>query len=684
MQLRESGMKYMPALDGLRAVAILTVLAFHVFPAQLPGGFTGVDVFFVLSGFLISTLILTGLRERSFTLGGFYWNRIRRLLPNAVLAILVTVLLAHWLSLPSSGVLVARHAVWALFNLSNFFIRRYIGGYWGQAATSAPLVHTWSLAVEEQFYLVFPALLLLLARRRGLLVSLGLAGLASLALCVGLTDTASLVSFYMLPTRAWELLAGALLAAYRTPIGSERPLRTFAASWRLEVLGIAGLALILVGSLWIHDDRGFPGTLALLPALGALGVLVSVVDGASSVARLLATRPMVAIGRVSYSLYLWHWPLITLARNEATLTFRDETTFAIAGALAGVALAVAAYRWVEQPLRQRGPGSGARFAILASGFIVALVVSVLAARVPPLAGPRRFDPVTYLGQLYNLGLSPDARQTGAPLKFMDVRAPAPAKTLASAWEAGGIVHPWGPGPPRVVLLGSSHALMYARTVDEVCRGLGVSVAFLAADGAPVFDDATVNEGFRLPERGRPLYAARRRWCATWKPDVVIAIDRWDAYDDGADGLVRRLRELVGRLSPPAGRVILVTQPPVLRLGDQLNLREYVAWRQKREPALAGLEPDSLDVRRRELAHQIESLALHDARVRVLRGDHGAYEPGGRVRAWCGRTFFYVDDDHLSEAGAERMREPFWREIAEACRPQAIRSDMSSASSSGLR
>ena len=187
MQLRESGMKYMPALDGLRAVAILTVLAFHVFPAQLPGGFTGVDVFFVLSGFLISTLILTGLRERSFTLGGFYRNRIRRLLPNAVLVILVTVLLAHWLSLPSSGVLVARHAVWALFNLSNFFIRRYIGGYWGQAATTAPLVHTWSLAVEEQFYLVFPALLLLLARRRGLLVSLGLAGLASLALCVGLT-----------------------------------------------------------------------------------------------------------------------------------------------------------------------------------------------------------------------------------------------------------------------------------------------------------------------------------------------------------------------------------------------------------------------------------------------------------------------------------------------------------------
>jgi peptidoglycan/LPS O-acetylase OafA/YrhL len=657
----------MPALDGLRAVAIVPVVLFHVFPDLLPGGFTGVDVFFVLSGFLISSLILHGLRDGSFTFGGFYARRIRRLLPNAVLTILVTVLLAHWLSLPSASRTVSHHALWALFNLSNFFIRDHIGGYWGDAAAAAPLVHTWSLAVEEQFYLLFPALLFSIARGRGLFPILGALAAVSLVFCVAFTPTARLVTFYLLPARAWELLLGALLAAWRTPVAVDRPLRTFRASWPIEIAGVLGMALILYGLATIHDDRGFPGSLALIPALGTLAVMVSAADGRSWVSRWLSTRPMVAIGRASYSLYLWHWPLITLARNYAGLTGRNETAFAIAGAFASVVVAILVYRTIEIPFRRRGPERWNRLGALAAGFAVTVVICALGLRGTVIADTRHaFDAVLFRGLVYNVSESVVGLRTGMPSKLADVEMSRPDARRERSWESGGILRSWGDTPPRVVVLGSSHALMYAGTIDDICRELGLSVAFLTADAAPVFFMAHVNESFPSPELASSFDAARRRWLEAWKPDVVIAVDRWDAFDDGGAGLEHRLRDLVAELGRSSRRVIVLTQPPVLRVGENLNLREFVAWRRRVDHSFRGIPPDGLDARRRALADQLESVERQDPRCRVLRADRDAYQADGTVRVWADRKFFYIDDDHLSEEGARLMREPLRGEIVAAC------------------
>ena len=206
-------MPYSAPLDGLRAIAILAVLVFHVAPTALPGGFTGVDVFFVLSGFLIASIIRHDVVDGSFTLREFYTRRLQRLLPNVVLTVTAVVLL-WWMLLPSSAARqAAAHGLWALVSLSNVFVWRDLGSYWGNAAESAPLTHTWSLGVEEQFYLLFPALFALALRRsRRPALWVGAVAAASAIWCAGWGSRDPAATFYLLPSRVWGLLAGVLLS----------------------------------------------------------------------------------------------------------------------------------------------------------------------------------------------------------------------------------------------------------------------------------------------------------------------------------------------------------------------------------------------------------------------------------------------------------------------------------------
>ena len=347
-------MPYSKPLDGIRAVAILAVLVFHVFPSYLPGGFTGVDVFFVLSGFLITSIILRDLREKRFSFREFYLRRIQRLMPNAVVTVLVVLALSSYILLPSMSRLVGRHALWTLTNLSNFFIWRNLGGYWGDAAEASPLMHTWSLAVEEQFYLVFPASLVLLARLQRdrvtwwLLIAVGL----SLGLCIYATPGHPEATFYLLPARFWELLLGAVLASWDTPpILSSRLFR--------EAAGWIGLGLVLAGFFVIDGQSGFPGAIALLPTLGTVFLIISSV-AKTAISRVLSTPFMVVTGRLSYSLYLWHWPLIIFGRLVAVYLGESAVAGALTGAAVSVAVAWLAYVAVEQPLRSRTAGRGFR------------------------------------------------------------------------------------------------------------------------------------------------------------------------------------------------------------------------------------------------------------------------------------------------------------------------------------
>ena len=361
-----SELSYRPALDGLRAVAVLAVVAYHLQIGPTPGGFLGVDVFFVLSGYLITSLLL---RERTRTgridLGKFWARRVRRLLPALiVLCLVVSVWAATWASTNRLGT-IRRDLISSLLYVANWNFIVTGQSYFDTFAQPSPLRHTWSLAIEEQFYLLWPAtVLVLLAARRGLrklAVITAVAAVASVvceAVLYNATDSSR--AYYGTDARAHELFVGALLAMVLHRFGSSlraRVAQSGASSALLVATGWLGAALLLVGIVRLSDHaaayyRG--GSLAM--SLAVAGMIVAVELGPSGIlARLLSLPPAVAIGKVSYGLYLWHWPVqVWLTRKSTGVHGIELTLLRLAVASAAC---VASYFLVERPIRRGSVGS---------------------------------------------------------------------------------------------------------------------------------------------------------------------------------------------------------------------------------------------------------------------------------------------------------------------------------------
>lgn len=332
-------MQYRPAVDGLRAVAVLPVILFHAGFDIFSGGFVGVDVFFVISGYLIAALLIADLQQGRFSLIGFYDRRARRILPALVFVVLCCLPFAFlWLQ-PSQMVDFGQSLVAVGLFFSNFLFWKE-GGYFAAAAELKPLLHTWSLAVEEQYYLLFPVFLALIWRvwRGGLVWALGAIALGSFAWAIwGWPDDPD-ARFYLAPSRVWELLLGALVAVW--PVRQTGPLA--------QTASLAGLVMILV-SIFVYDyGTPFPSIYTVLPVLGAAAILVFA-GPETWVGRLLGWRPFVAIGLLSYSAYLWHQPLFAFARLRSL----TEPSAPIMAGLAALSLLLAAltWRWVETPFR---------------------------------------------------------------------------------------------------------------------------------------------------------------------------------------------------------------------------------------------------------------------------------------------------------------------------------------------
>lgn len=336
---------YRPDIEGLRALAIVPVVVFHAFPSLMPGGYVGVDVFLVISGFLITSLLLDRLRAGSYSVASFYGARIRRIFPALFVMLALTVPLS--LLLPSSWWVQAYGrtlGATALFFSNMEFYRTT--DYFETAADLKPLVHTWSLAVEEQYYIVFPVFLALLYRRwpRALAPALALVGAASLALSVRWLQTDPALAFFASPSRTFELMMGSLLAVgFR---GDALP-----RAWR-ETAAAVGLGLILLSCGLLTPRTPFPGLTALLPCLGAAMLIWAGKHGSTFVGRMVASEPLRWIGAMSFSLYLWHWPMLVLTRHW---TLGEPSPWQ-AGAAVGAAVLLAwlSLKWVESPVRRAG------------------------------------------------------------------------------------------------------------------------------------------------------------------------------------------------------------------------------------------------------------------------------------------------------------------------------------------
>lgn len=340
---------YRPDIDGLRALAVLVVVAFHAFPEKLPGGFIGVDLFFVISGYLIFGIILSQLQAQRFSLLTFYARRAKRIFPALVLVLASCLTVGFLYLTPAELIQLGKHTAAGAFFGQNIALWLE-AGYFDTTSELKPLMHLWSLGVEEQFYLIFPLILMALAKwGRTILSGAGLillilllAGLSFMAniLLIGDHPTAT---FFLPFTRFWELLAGGALAAW-----TFSPRHKQLASAPSHLCSITGLALVLVGLAFITPQHTFPGYWALLPVLGAVCLIAAGPQGVVN-RYILSFKGMVAVGLISYPLYLWHWPLLSFPR----IILAEEPSFKIKVLLvvAAFALATLTYLLIEKPVR---------------------------------------------------------------------------------------------------------------------------------------------------------------------------------------------------------------------------------------------------------------------------------------------------------------------------------------------
>lgn len=642
---------YRPDIDGLRAVAVLTVLVFHAFPSVLPAGFIGVDIFFVISGYLISSIILSQLVAKQFSFIDFYSRRIRRIFPSLILVLATSLIGAWYLLLPGAFKSLGLHVAGGSAFASNFLLFSE-AGYFDIAAGEKPMLHLWSLSIEEQFYLVWPVLLAVFLRFfRSPLPLIVLGGIASFLHGLALLETSRSSAFYLPSARFWELMAGALIAylhllgpngkastTIKASQATRRLARTISDSSVLQFsLSLVGAGLLCAGLALVRTEIGFPGWWALLPVGGASFIIAAGPHGLMS-RLVLNKRALVQIGLISYPLYLWHWPLLSiaeLAAPEALTVFERLLLLA-----ASFILAWATYSFIEQPIR-RGAHGAAKASILICG--MAVVGGM---------GWTIFKKDGYSAEMPSL-----VRQV---LEF--------SFDYKKAYRHGQCFHerteidkhfetctntPVNPDAPRVFLWGDSHA---AHLYPGLSAVLGDRVALsqiTTSECAPLLLGEAIDP--LCYRRNTEVLAQIERE----RPDVLILAGNWGIKGEFVTRYLTAVLQRLKSLNLP--RIIVVGQHPTWNS----HVSQLLAQRIKEDPfnrlksRLSGLlrnDPQRQDDLLRPLVEEVGGMYI--APYDVLCNEDGCLAVAGETPA----TITTWDDAHLAMAGSRLMAERLAREI----------------------
>ncbi|NML08803.1 acyltransferase [Sphingobium sp. AR-3-1] len=605
--------RYRRDIDGLRALAILPVLLFHAHVPGFSGGYVGVDIFFVISGYLITGIIAREVDDRRFSLARFYERRFRRIMPALALMIMAVLGCAAWLYLPGDLEGVPRSALAATLFASNLWFFTDTG-YFSGGADVKPLLHTWSLAVEEQYYIGFPILLMLLARhaprwRTGVVAAIA-AG--SLALAIVMQRDTSGFTFYLLPTRAWELFAGALLALGAAPVVRAR--------WLREAIAGCGLVAIVLAVALYDRTTTFPGVTALPPVLGS-AALIHAAPG-TRIGRMLGWRPLVGLGLISYSLYLWHWPLIVFTEYATDLPLSGGTQVAVIAAslLAGTL----SWRFVERPFRvsQRVPR---RAIFLFTGAAMGLLCVMALALLAMGGWPSRFAPRV----LAQMAGQQDFAPTRKSCHDTFMRNATPCMLGAAV-------------PPDAMLWGDSHGveLVYALSLDAKAQGRSLIerttsscppvLVYQAKDTRCAAANQAAYDAIRADPGIRRVYLA-----AFWANGV---------FDDTA--FVRQLDRTIAAIRGLGRQVVLIGPVPPQPFDVPRRLA-HLAQAGQLEQA-RGIDRAYVEAR---TGHLRALFARWQARGVSLIDPVAALCPTGTCAIERDGKPLYFDSHHLSTAGA---------------------------------
>jgi peptidoglycan/LPS O-acetylase OafA/YrhL len=604
-------------IQGLRAIAVVSVVLFHAFPGLPPGGYVGVDIFFVISGYLITGILVRDLLAGRFSIARFYARRIRRLFPALLIVLIFCFVTGYVLLTPQQFEELGHTAISTAFFVSNLDFWR-LTGYFSENAAEKPLLHTWSLAVEEQFYIFFPLFLYAVWRLspRAIPAVLAVAFVVAAILGEWMLQSHPLLSYFFSPARAFELLIGCVVATTTFAFLRDPRIR--------NAVSFAGLAGLGAAFILYSAETPFPGVAALLPCLGAALVIAAGCEGRSAAGRLISTAPFQFFGNLSYSLYLWHWPLLAFARN----LFGFDFTPVIAGSAAVLAVLFAwlSYRFVERPfLDRRADG----LPYLALGVTVITLVSLTGGGVFLLHGlPSRFSPQA----LEMFAARGDFNPRRGECHTND-HIPYDRTCIFGDAEA----------PPDLAIWADSHGAELPVVLGERALRAGRSLLQITASACP--------PAIGFPAKDRPSCLDHNRQTlesliADPRIRTVLLAAQAKDYADQA-GLKRAYAETVRRLRQAGKSVILILPIPTTNSDPPVQVGHAVQW--GNDPVRLGLPRTTYDAANDGWRAFQQDLARREQLQTV--------DP---ARELCGvaicRVFdekagvLYFNKDHLSVAG----------------------------------
>ncbi len=641
----ESTGSYRPDIDGLRAVAVLSVIVFHIDKTLLPGGFVGVDLFFVISGFLISRNIVSEIERGTFSILDFYRRRVKRIAPAMFVVIVATLIVAQFVLLPEHAESVAQSALWSSLSLANVYFWLYQDtGYFAEASNRLPLLHLWSLGVEEQFYILWPLVLLLLypfLRGRYLLAGALLAASISFLAGEALFAPYPLFVYYMLPTRAGELILGALVA-----IAVHKRVEQY--FWAPAALPMALLGTALIGGslLLLSEGLPFPGLRAIPPTLGAALLILAGHCRVTLVYRCLTFQPLVWVGLISYSAYLWHWPLLAFYRygHSELGPQAGVTIFALT-----LALAWLSFHYVEQPVRRWNLPALRAIAVWYIAPAAAITLAALGAQYLDGYGLDFFSP----GARSRLEAQRprDFSPTGPTV--CQARRLAESDAVTDRCVAGDT----SLGEPKVLLWGDSNASNFVGLLDVFGKTAGFAFRNLAhAACPPILGDPTPFLGSSAVRRADCSKSLELVRAVIDRYQVVVIAGRWQVHRR-ATGFLPELFNTVQTLLHQGKRVILVGKAPEFQGYDR-----YCQARAVRYPFLdCPVVTAPLDADIAETNALLQGFAARTANVEYFAITPFACPDGVCTTLDPEGSSYYRDEAHVSENGSLR----FGRDIVQA-------------------
>ncbi len=629
-------------IDGLRALAVIAVVLFHFGLCGISGGFVGVDVFFVISGYLITLIILREISAGRFSFVDFWARRVRRIIP-ALSVVMLAVLLVGWVLMPPNDYSqLGRSVRYQAMFISNILFMRQ-DGYFNPASDFKPLLHTWSLSVEEQYYIFFPLLMVVLTRyfRQWRWVLFGLL-LVSFALNVWMIKREPDAAFFLLPMRAWELLCGAMLAVLPDSQHKWPPVA-------YQLVSLVGLAAVLLAIFGFDQYTPFPGWAALLPVLGATAMLWANGQAPTLVGRLLSTRWMVSVGLVSYSLYLWHWPIFVYA-NAVSVDGMQPREALMWVALSAV-LAWLSWRFVELPFREKRWLAG-RKPVLVGGLISMVVIAGAGQAIRSTEGvPERLS-----GQALRYAQARSWQQGQ-----MECLLQRDSPDLTKVCRFGGDENT----PPVQLVWGDSHAAALLPAIQADAQRFAIPVWLASLSGClPIL-------GHEMRQQCQDFNQQTLQTVRQQKIHDVVLAARWSLYlygeEDGdmrhvlyrndsrtvaEQKVARDFGEMVASLRAAGARVWIFKEVPLQRQGTVARLSSLAMIGRGAENV--GRPIADHYARQRFFDSLFSRLSAEDPQVRVI-DPASLMCIAGICRAEFDGYSQYMDENHLSDQGGERMK-----------------------------